>query len=156
MHTRGISHRDIKPENLMLSDSTHSIIKIVDFGLSQPFSLDQSFHSVVGTPYYVAPEVLSNRYDEKCDIWSMGIVLYIMLCGYPPSNGKSTKEVVNKIKGGNLKFDMDDWKKVSKEGRDLVGRMLKVDKGERITIKECFNHHWVQSIIYKFNKQIDD
>jgi calcium-dependent protein kinase len=81
-------------------------IKIIDFGLSKKFSVSplENLHSVVGTPYYVAPEVLTQDYDYRCDIWSIGVILFILLVGYPPFNGKTSKEVLGKIKRGKLEF----------------------------------------------------
>jgi calcium-dependent protein kinase len=70
---------------------------------------------VVGTPYYVAPEVLSQSYDYRCDIWSLGVILFIILCGYPPFNGKTSREVIQKIKKGDVEFEHEDWQFVSKE-----------------------------------------
>jgi len=86
----------------MFVDEDCDDIKIIDFGLSKKFSLSsfESLKSVVGTPYYVAPEVLFQEYDYRCDIWSLGVILYISLCGYPPFNGKSSKEVIYRIKKG--------------------------------------------------------
>jgi calcium-dependent protein kinase len=95
-------HRDIKPENLLL-ESTPTItngniedlhVKVVDFGTSTLISTTERLQARNGTPYYVAPEVLAKRYNEKCDVWSAGVILYIMLCGYPPFNAKNDKEIM--------------------------------------------------------------
>jgi calcium-dependent protein kinase len=81
-------HRDLKPENLLLDmDESKPKIKIIDFGTSQTFSPGEELTQKFGTPYYIAPEVLKKKYNEKCDIWSIGVILYILLCGYPPFNG---------------------------------------------------------------------
>ena len=83
---------------------------MIDFGLSRVSSDPlQRLNSVVGTPYYVAPEVLSENYDQRCDIWSIGIILFVLLIGYPPFNGKNSKEVLDKVKTGRLLFDPEDW-----------------------------------------------
>ena len=87
-HQRNIVHRDLKPENLLLNrDAEDPKITIIDFGTSGIFDPSQKMQQKYGTPYYIAPEVLNNSYDEKCDLWSIGVILYILLCGYPPFNG---------------------------------------------------------------------
>lgn len=91
-HSQNIVHRDLKPENLLLDkDENNPKIKIIDFGTSQVFDADQPMTQKFGTPYYIAPEVLKKKYNEKCDIWSLGVILYILLCGYPPFNGANDK-----------------------------------------------------------------
>lgn len=83
-HTKKIVHRDLKPENLMLESDDQWNIKVIDFGLSRTFSSDKKLCQRLGTPYYIAPEVLKKKYDEKCDIWSIGVILHVLLCGAPP------------------------------------------------------------------------
>jgi calcium-dependent protein kinase len=91
-HSKNIVHRDLKPENLLLDkDELNPKIKIIDFGTSQTYKKDQHMSQKFGTPYYIAPEVLKKKYTEKCDIWSIGVILYILLCGYPPFNGANDK-----------------------------------------------------------------
>lgn len=128
----------------MFADKDEDIIKIIDFGLSKRFcfSDSQSLHSVVGTPYYVAPEVLTQEYDMRCDIWSLGVILYILLCGYPPFNGKNSRDVISKIKRGKVEFDYEDWKHISVEAMSLIKCMLTVDVAERISIDKALNHKW--------------
>jgi calcium-dependent protein kinase len=98
LHANGICHRDLKPENIMFLNKQTDTIKLIDFGLSKKLNTSSNLlerqNSVVGTPYYVAPEVLTMDYDFRCDIWSVGVILFIMLSGYPPFNGKSTREVI--------------------------------------------------------------
>ena len=102
-----ICHRDLKPENFLLADNSQDAeIKLIDFGLSKRFGIKNvesqktnqiNLKTVVGTPYYVAPEVLRQSYDKSCDIWSLGIILYIFLCGYPPFEGDDSKEIFRNI-----------------------------------------------------------
>lgn len=92
MHKKGIVHRDIKPENIMFNTKEHNfVLKIIDFGTSNKVKQGSYLTKQIGSPYYVAPEVLYRKYDEKCDVWSCGVLLYIMLCGYPPFKGSSHK-----------------------------------------------------------------
>lgn len=91
-HSKNIVHRDLKPENLLLDkDESNPKIKIIDFGTSSVFDPEQTMSQKFGTPYYIAPEVLKKKYTAKCDIWSIGVILYILLCGYPPFNGANDK-----------------------------------------------------------------
>ena len=90
MHKHNIVHRDLKPENLLLdSKEKNASLKVIDFGTSRKFVRNIKMTKLLGTPYYIAPEVLNSNYDEKCDVWSCGVILYILLCGYPPFSGKS-------------------------------------------------------------------
>lgn len=87
-HERQIVHRDLKPENLLFDQKKQNAnIKVIDFGTSRKFDPTKKLTKRLGTPYYIAPEVLKKNYDEKCDVWSCGVILYILLCGYPPFNG---------------------------------------------------------------------
>jgi serine/threonine protein kinase len=103
LHEHKIVHRDLKPENFIFSDNTTDAeIKLIDFGLSKRFGkIDLKekikLKTVVGTTYYVAPEVLKGDYDNSCDIWSLGIILYIFLCGYPPFEGDNSKEIFRNV-----------------------------------------------------------
>ena len=96
MHKKGVVHRDIKPENILFTSTDQdSPIKIIDFGLSRKHNSTKKsspMTTVVGTPYYIAPEVLHRKYDKTCDLWSMGVIAYIILCGYPPFNGRDNDE----------------------------------------------------------------
>jgi calcium-dependent protein kinase len=89
IHTNNIVHRDLKPENILLDTKKNNIIKIIDWGTARFFEKNKKMNKVSGTPYYIAPEVLFEKYDEKCDIWSCGVIMYILLCGYPPFNGET-------------------------------------------------------------------
>lgn len=97
-HNHGIAHRDLKPENLLLSEPNDTKnIKVIDFGTSKAFGSNHHMKEKFGTVYYIAPEVLTYDYDEKCDVWSAGVILYIMLCGYPPFNARTDEEIYKKI-----------------------------------------------------------
>lgn len=99
-------HRDIKPENVLFENEDSNILKIIDFGGSVDFAKVKDIKGRIGTPYYVAPEVLKDNksYTEKCDIWSVGVMLYVLLCGYPPFNGDDDDEILERVKKGNYNF----------------------------------------------------
>lgn len=117
LHEHNIVHRDLKPENFLMSDtSDESEVKLIDFGLSKRYSDIKStdkMHTVVGTPYYVAPEVLKGSYDSRCDVWSLGVILFVFLCGYPPFEGDNNKEIFKNVLKHDLIFEDLDWKNVS-------------------------------------------
>ena len=101
-------HRDLKPENILLEANKHLCeIKIIDFGFSTKFGPQRSFYEQVGTPYYIAPEVLAQKYSKECDIWSIGVITYIVLSGLPPFNGFSNEEIIAKIKKGSFSLRID-------------------------------------------------
>mmetsp|Transcript_451 Transcript_451/g.416 ORF Transcript_451/g.416 Transcript_451/m.416 type:complete len:179 (-) Transcript_451:150-686(-) len=139
-HSNKICHRDLKPENfLLLNASPDSPIKIIDFGLSKIFGdlIETSTQKVqmktrAGTPYYIAPEVLKGDYDQSCDIWSAGVILYILLCGYPPFYGKNDMEILKSVKAQKYDFDGPEWKEISELAKDLIRKML-VPSEKRLT-----------------------
>jgi len=97
-----------------------------------------------GTPYYIAPEVLNESYDEKCDIWSCGVILYILLCGYPPFNGETDSDIMAAVRKGQYDFPVEEWSGISKEAKDLVSNMLKFDPKKRLSAKACLSHTWIK------------
>lgn len=100
LHSKNIAHRDIKPENIIFESNDALNVKLVDFGNSRKMGANESMNGVYGTAYYVAPEVLSGEYDYKCDIWSIGVILYMLLSGRPPFNGSSDIAVLEAVKAG--------------------------------------------------------
>lgn len=98
-------HRDLKAENLLFDhEGDDATMKLIDFGISCENLNGAKLKETLGTPYYIAPEVLLQSYDEKCDVWSAGVILYVMLCGYPPFNGESNGEILDSVKQANLVF----------------------------------------------------
>ena len=99
LHEKGIVHRDLKAENLLFENEREdSNLKLIDFGVSAKYDRGIKMKETLGTPYYIAPEVLLQNYDEKCDVWSCGVILYILLCGYPPFNGDDDDEIIEAVK----------------------------------------------------------
>ena len=149
LHGHGIVHRDLKPENFLMDDTTeNSEVKLIDFGLSKRFSEAQEMekmHTVVGTPYYVAPEVLKGNYDKNCDVWSLGVILFVFLCGYPPFEGDNNKEIFRNVLKQPLTFDPADWNTISDSAKDLVRKMLDKDPATRISAQACLEHPWFTS-----------
>ena len=145
-HNNGICHRDLKPENLLYLDKgkeKDNPLKVIDFGLSQTINIKKILSSKVGTAYYVSPEILSGKYTEKCDIWSTGVILYVLLSGDPPFNGASDKIIYSKIKKMKFDFPEDKWENISSEAKDLISHMLAPEK-ERYSAKEVIEHPWFQ------------
>lgn len=99
-----MAHRDLKPENILLDSKRNDHIKVIDFGTSQVFDSEEKMTQTFGTAYYIAPEVLKKQYNEKCDMWSIGVIMYILLSGTPPFNGANDGEILRKVKEGRYNF----------------------------------------------------
>ena len=143
-HNQGIAHRDLKPENLLyLKEGTeeNNPLKIIDFGLSQDLNIKKILSSKVGTAYYVSPEILQGKYSEKCDISSAGVILYVLLSGEPPFNGPSDGVIYSKIRQFKFDFPEKKWKKISKEAKDLLSKML-APEAQRFTASQVLMHPW--------------
>ena len=141
-HKNGICHRDLKPENILFSNKDNednNPIKLIDFGLSQIID-EKNLKSKVGTAYYVSPEVLSGKYTEKCDVWSAGIILCILLTGEPPFNGPNSGVIYNKIRNYEYSFTKN-WRFISNEAKDLVSHML-VPEMYRYDSTQVLAHPW--------------
>ena len=144
LHKYGIVHRDLKPDNIMITQQNDfGIVKIMDFGLSKIVSTQEKMVDGYGTLSYVAPEVLLRTpYNKEVDIWSMGIILYYMLCGHLPFKGNKEVIIAEKIVNDDLEFDEDEWEVRSKKVRELIISCLKKEPEERITIDDFLNHPW--------------
>lgn len=147
IHESGVVHRDLKPENFLLLNKgpiDTNCVKIIDFGLSCERKNGEMLSTKVGTPYYVAPQVLAGRYDNMCDLWSCGVITYILLVGYPPFAGHSDAEVFAKVRAGNVSFERSDWRFISNDAQDLIRQLLKMNPRERLTAHEALNHEWIK------------
>jgi calcium-dependent protein kinase len=159
-HKNRICHRDLKPENFMLSSTGGDdwSVKLIDFGISRSyFKIDAMsgnqllrMKSLAGTTPYMAPEIFKRNYSNSCDTWSLGIILFIMLSGYPPFEGYNEEEIADKIVDIDYNFDDPIWGSVSDTAKDLISKML-CDEVERITPKEALAHEWVANS-HKFKK----
>ena len=153
LHENNILHRDLKPENILISkkeidlqdNAEYFWIQIIDFGTAKIFENDKNENLVVGSPYYIAPEVLNKNYNEKCDTWSVGVILYMFLVGKPPFNGKDNAEIVNSIRTQNYDENNPKLLTRSEEVRDLIKHLLDKDINKRLSAKEALNHQWFKT-----------
>ena len=153
LHSKNIAHRDIKPENLLFeSHDENSTLKVIDFGTSHTFHPRKKMTSKIGTPMYVAPEVIKGSYTEKCDIWSAGVVLYFLLSGNYPFFARNESDLYRKIQRGIYSLGGPRWNGISKEAKELIRSMLTKDPNKRCTALEALNNPWVkQSYKHKLN-----
>jgi len=140
-HSEKICHRDLKPENILLD--TDNRVKLIDFGTAESFD-KQGMEGLIGTAYYIAPEVLNEKgsYSEKCDIWSLGVILFMLLTGIPPFNGRTEDEIFKAIKKGTYATTHLTKRKLSSSGQDLIKKMLTYNSAYRCTAGEALNHAW--------------
>ena len=145
-HEMGIVHRDLKPENLLYetTDDT-SIIKISDFGLARFLASNDFATTACGTPGYVAPEILLGKgYGKEVDYWSIGITLYILLCGFPPFYDEDNTALFEQIKSGSFEYPSPYWDDISDMAKDIISKLLQVDPADRPTAEEILEHPWVK------------
>ena len=166
-HLNGVVHRDLKPENfIMVSKKEPFLLKVIDFGLSRTFEQVENkglkerstnatntpakpkrqskavLKTKAGTPFYIAPEVLTGNYTEKCDVWSAGVILYILFCGYPPFYGDNNKEILEAVKKGKLDFSSPEWKDKGKLAIDILKKMI-TNQDQRLFSDEVISHQWM-------------
>ncbi|ERM93658.1 hypothetical protein AMTRI_Chr03g149540 [Amborella trichopoda] len=144
-HSLGVMHRDLKPENFLFVDTNEeSPLKTIDFGLSIFFKPGETFTDVVGSPYYVAPEVLRKHYGPEADVWSAGVIIYILLSGVPPFWAETEQGIFEQVLHGELDFSSEPWPGISESAKDLIKRMLMRNPKKRLTAHEVLCHPWVQ------------
>lgn len=152
----GVLHRDLKPENFLLSSKDEgAMLKATDFGLSVFIEEGKKYRDVVGSAYYVAPEVLRRNYGKEIDIWSAGVMLYILLSGVPPFWAENERGIFDAILKGGIDFESDPWPSISKSAKDLVRKMLNSDPKKRITPAEVLEHPWMREGGDASDKPID-
>lgn len=145
-HDSDIVHRDLKPENLLLtSKDDDASIKLADFGFAKKVEIDgEGLVTACGTPGYVAPEILEGHsYGKSVDIWSIGVITYILLCGYPPFHDDNHNALFRKIKKGKFQYDAPYWDHVSEEAKDLINKMLVVNPADRWNAGQLLDHKWI-------------
>ncbi|XP_034733308.1 MAP kinase-activated protein kinase 2-like isoform X1 [Etheostoma cragini] len=153
LHSINIAHRDIKPENLLYtSKSPDALLKLTDFGFAKEITTLNSLATPCFTPYYVAPEVLGpEKYDRSCDMWSLGVIMYILLCGYPPffsHHGLAISPgMKRRICNGQYEFPNSEWCDVSEEAKQLICHLLKTEPTQRMNISEFINHPWINQSV---------
>mmetsp|Transcript_16508 Transcript_16508/g.31275 ORF Transcript_16508/g.31275 Transcript_16508/m.31275 type:complete len:335 (-) Transcript_16508:1085-2089(-) len=144
-HSKNVAHRDLKPENLLLvSRSDDKNIKIADFGFAKKVTSSKCLVTQCGTPGYVAPEILHGvPYGVKADMWSLGVITYILLGGYPPFIEQNQRELFKKIKRGQYEFHTEYWKNISPEAKNLISKLLTVDPDKRLSARNALEDPWI-------------
>jgi len=146
MHKSKIAHRDLKPENILVTGPNNDIVKVSDFGLSKDFGKDK-LRTACGTPDYVAPEVLrGSTYDYTVDIWSVGVICYILLCGFPPFYGSSDQQIFDKILKCEYDFPSPDWDNITEDAKEFVSAILVIDPNDRPNAEQCLTAPWIQNM----------
>ncbi|KAK9166843.1 hypothetical protein Scep_002034 [Stephania cephalantha] len=145
-HLQGVVHRDLKPENfLFTSKEETSKLKAIDFGLSDFVKPDERLNDIVGSAYYVAPEVLHRSYRTEADVWSIGVIAYILLCGSRPFWARTESGIFRAVLKADPSFDEPPWPSVSSEAKDFVKRLLNKDPRKRMTSAQALCHPWIRS-----------
>lgn len=152
LHSNGICHRDLKLENWVFSTpDMGSPLKMIDFGFARLFEEGVPMGGMHGTVYYVDPEVIDGCYNEKCDVWSTGVIVYMLLSGSPPFNGDADRDILLKIKKGTLKFEGIRWSQVSETAKDFIRYLLNRNGTERASAIQALHHPWLHDEVAKFD-----
>ena len=142
-HNNKICHRDLKPENIMLEKKRScESVKIIDWGSGATIKEGTTMTEVCGTSYYIAPEVVKQSYTEKCDIWSIGVIFYMLLVGYAPFDGDTDDDIIKSALEGKADFTSEEWKDVDADAKNLVKKMLTYNPEKRPSAKECLKHNY--------------
>lgn len=145
-HLQGVVHRDLKPENfLFTSKDEDSLLKAIDFGLSDFAKPDERLNDIVGSAYYVAPEVLHRSYSTEADVWSIGVIAYILLCGSRPFWARTESGIFKAVLKADPVFDEPPWPSLSSEARDFVKRLLVKDPRKRMSAAQALSHPWIKN-----------
>ena len=150
LHSNNIIHRDLKLENILIKEIEKSretnedlfILKIIDFGTAKIFDKNKKERTIVGSSYYIAPEVINKKYNQECDMWSAGVILYMFIVGHAPFDGKTNREIMERIKKGNYLKNEERWINSSKEVKDLIQKLLVLEPEKRLTAIEALKHPW--------------
>mmetsp|Transcript_4592 Transcript_4592/g.12777 ORF Transcript_4592/g.12777 Transcript_4592/m.12777 type:complete len:526 (+) Transcript_4592:190-1767(+) len=156
-HHMGVMHRDLKPENFLMADETEAAeLKATDFGLSVYLQSDKNLTELVGSAFYVAPEVLRRHYYKEADIWSCGVILYILLSGVPPFYGETEQQIFEAILRGRLDLQSDPWPQITPAAKDCVKKMLVQDPKQRATADQILQHEWMRVNGVASDKPLDN
>lgn len=156
-HFMGVMHRDIKPENFLFANNSEDApLKITDFGLSVFIEPGKVYREFMGSAYYIAPEVFNENYGKEIDVWSAGVILYILLSGSPPFWAENEKDIFGEILVGNLDLQNPPWPSISPSAKDLIRKMLTRDPKERITITDALEHPWLRENGVASDKPMDN
>jgi len=150
LHSHNVAHRDLKPENILYFDEERTIVKLMDFGLAKILDEDDiTIMTRCGTLHYVAPEVLSKSgsYTHMVDMWSLGVVLYVLLCGYLPFYHDDRHFTAKLIRLGRYEYDPEEWEEISDEAKDLIDKLICLNVHERLEAKEVLEHPWMKGIV---------
>ena len=149
-HSRGVIHRDLKPENILIPKGKkvdYTLLKIIDFGASVLKKEGDTISLRFGTPYYIAPEVLVSNYNEKCDLWSIGVILYLLLTGEAPYDGETDDSICRKIISDDIDFDNNEkLKMLSSDAVDLIKKLLEKDPDKRLNSVQATDHPWIKKM----------
>nr|GEV52402.1 CDPK-related kinase 5 [Tanacetum cinerariifolium] len=155
-HLQGVVHRDLKPENfLFTSKDENSPLKAIDFGLSDFVKPDERLNDIVGNAYYVAPEVLYRSYSTEADVWSIGVIAYILLCGSRPFWARSESGIFRAVLKADPSFDEIPWPTLSSDAKDFVKRLLNKDPRKRMTVAQGLSHRWIRNTANELKVPLD-
>lgn len=151
LHRENIIHRDLKPENILFKTNTNDFeVKLTDFGLAKLVTDDVVAKTACGSPFYVAPEVLhvqkTGAYTSAVDMWSLGVITYVILCGFAPFHHDQPPELFKLILAGTFTFPTDYWRGVSQEAKDFISALIVVDPRSRMTARDALNHLWLKDV----------
>jgi calcium-dependent protein kinase len=157
-HKNNIIHRDIKPENIMITNREKNgclQVKLIDFGTAKIFEKGHQENKYVGSSYYMAPEIIKRKYDEKCDLWSIGVILYILLTGRPPFDGNDDDEILENVKKGVYDNSSYPFPLLSVHAKDLISKLLQYDPKKRYSAEQAIEHPWFKTAEFKKKDKVN-
>ena len=158
LHKMNVIHRDIKPENIMITNRENNgclQVKLIDFGTAKIFEKGHSENKYVGSSYYMAPEIIKRKYDEKCDLWSIGVILYILLTGRPPFDGNDDDEILENVKKGVYDKWAYPFPVLSSHSKDLIFKLLQYDPKKRLSAEQALEHPWFKTAEFKKKDKVN-